>query len=136
MPDASERGNVPYSQRLRRFALVGATGFAIDAVVLTLLISRAGLDPFTARVFAISASAFTTWQLNRRITWWKSSDGAAREGSRYFSVVASAALLNYLIYSAVLVFIQAAPPLAALVVGTGSAMVWSFVGFDRFAFRQ
>lgn len=136
MPDASERKPIPYSQRLRRFALVGATGFAIDAVVLTLLITRVGLDPFTARVFAITASALTTWQLNRRITWWKSPDGAAREGSRYFSVVVSAAVLNYLVYSAVLLVVPSAPPLIALVIGTGSAMVWSFLGFDRFAFRR
>lgn len=125
----------PLSRRLRRFALAGATGFAIDAVLLSVLI-RLGLDPFSARLIAITVSALTTWQLNRRITWSKSQDGVAREGGRYFTVVVSAAAVNYAVYSAVLLALPGTAPLIALVVGTGAAMAFSFLGFDRFAFRR
>jgi len=126
----------PLRHRLRRFALVGAAGFALDAVILATLTAGAGIDPFSARLVAITASALTTWQLNRRITWSKSRDGAAREGTRYFSVVVSAAVLNYAVYAAVLLALPGTAPLIALVVGTGSAMALSFLGFDRFAFRR
>ena len=135
MTDQSPDSRAPLHHRLRRFALVGATGFAIDAIVLSLLIHY-GLDPFSARLVALAASALTTWQLNRRITWSKSADGPAREGSRYFAVVLSAAALNYLVYSAVLIVWPGTMPILALVVGTGAAMTFSFLGFDRFAFRR
>ena len=136
MPDQTAAHSSPLGKRLRRFALVGAAGFTIDAALLTLLIGGAGLDPFSARLIAVTASALTTWQLNRRVTWARSADGPAREGTRYFIVVISAAVLNYLVYSAVLLAFAGTAPLLALVIGTGSAMAFSFLGFDRFAFRR
>lgn len=136
MPDAPTPHVQPLSQRMLRFAIVGATGFAVDAALLAALIAWFGLDPFTARLIAITAAAITTWQLNRRITWTKSADGAVREGGRYFTVVITAAVFNYVVYSAVLLVVPETPPLVALVIGTGSAMVLSFLGFDRFAFRR
>lgn len=135
MTEQSPETRAPLHHRLRRFALVGATGFAIDAIVLSVLINY-GLDPFSARLIALTASALTTWQLNRRITWSKSADGPAREGTRYFAVVLSAAALNYLVYSAVLILLPGTMPILALIVGTGAAMAFSFIGFDRFAFRR
>ena len=82
--------------RFARFALVGGTGFMIDAGLLTVLHHLAGIDPFTARLVSITASALTTWRLNRRLTFGASERGQAAEGLLYALVAAITAALNYL----------------------------------------
>ncbi|NOZ32020.1 MAG: GtrA family protein [Alphaproteobacteria bacterium] len=122
--------------RIKRFAFAGATGFVVDATVLLGLTVWLGVDPFSARVAAIGTAAFVTWQINRNLTWAKSTDGAAREGLRYASVVLTAAIINYSVYSGALLLISGLWPFIALCIGTGTAMVVSFLGFDRFAFKK
>ena len=86
--------------RFFRFALVGGTGFVVDAGLLTLLHNGAGIDPFTARLISISVSAFTTWRLNRVVTFGASDRSQASEGARYALVAALTAGLNYCLYAA------------------------------------
>jgi putative flippase GtrA len=122
--------------RIKRFAFAGATGFVVDASVLLGLTVLAGVDPFSARIVAITTAAFVTWQINRNFTWAKAKDGAAREGVRYASVVLTAAAINYAVYSGALLLIAGLWPFIALCIGTGTAMIVSFFGFDRFAFKR
>ena len=86
--------------RFVRFALVGGTGFVVDAGLLTVLHNGAGFDPFTARLVSISVSAFTTWRLNRAVTFGASDRSQASEGARYALVAALTAGLNYCLYAA------------------------------------
>ncbi len=85
-----------------RFALVGGTGFAVDAIVLSLLHYVVGLDPFSARVVSMSSATFTTWRLNRAHTFGASERSQAHEGMRYATVAALAAGINYGVYAAAL----------------------------------
>jgi putative flippase GtrA len=120
--------------RFLRFALVGGAGFALDAGLLALLHNGAGLDPFSARVFSISIATFMTWRLNRGVTFGASARSQAHEGMRYATVAALAAGVNYLAYALALILWRGLPPIAALVVGTATGMVFSYAGYSRFVF--
>ncbi len=117
-----------------RFALVGGTGFVVDALVLSLLHYVVGLDPFSARVVSMSSATFTTWRLNRVHTFGASERSQAHEGMRYATVAALAAGVNYGVYAAALLLWRGTPPIVALVLGAGSAMAFSYVGYSRVVF--
>ena len=118
-----------------RFAVVGGTGFIIDAGLLTILHDGFGLDPFSARVISMSISALTTWRLNRGLTFGASERSQATEGMRYAIVAASAAGLNYLVYAAALILIPGLKPIIALLAATAAAMGFSYLGYSRFVFQ-
>ncbi len=122
------------ARRFLRFALVGGTGFVIDAGLLAILHHGAGLDPFLARLISISASAFTTWRLNRNLTFGASGLSQASEGLRYGIVAALTTGLNYLVYAAALLLWPALPPLAAAVIATLAGMGFSYAGYSRLVF--
>jgi putative flippase GtrA len=117
-----------------RFALVGGTGFAVDALVLSLLHYVVGLDPFSARVVSMCSATFTTWRLNRAHTFGESKHSQAHEGFRYATVAAMAAGVNYAVYALALILWRDMPPIAALVAGSGSAMAFSYAGYSRVVF--
>jgi putative flippase GtrA len=123
--------------RLASFAVAGGTGFIVDASVLTLLMKITPLGPFSARIFAIAAAMFTTWIINRTVTFGKSGDHVVKEGARYGFVALIGAGLNYAIYSGLLL---AAPnlitPLMALVIAVGIVTVFSYLGYSRFVFNR
>jgi putative flippase GtrA len=122
--------------RFLRFAFVGGIGFLIDAGLLALLHHGAGLDPFSSRLISISASAFTTWRLNRSVTFGASQLSQASEGLRYALVAAVTAGFNYLVYALLLIALPAVWPVAAATIATLAAMFFSYVGYSRFVFSD
>ena len=59
-----------------RFAGVGLIGLVVD-VGHTLFLIALGLDPLIARIFAIALAVFTTWRLNRALTFGASATSQA-----------------------------------------------------------
>ena len=118
-----------------RFAIVGGLGFIVDSCFTLALIHR-GTDPYTARVFAIALAMMVTWRLNRALTFEARGSDQAAEGIRYFTVAIIAAVLNYIIYSGLLLSIPAMPPLLAIVVAIGSVTMLSFVGYRHLVFKR
>ncbi len=120
--------------RFLRFALVGGTGFLVDSGLLAALHYGAGLDPFSARLISISVAAFTTWRLNRSLTFGASQRSQAVEGFRYALVAGITAAFNYAVYALALILWPALPPIAAVVLATLAAMLLSYAGYSRFVF--
>lgn len=121
--------------RFLRFALVGAAGFVIDAGLLFVLHRRFGVDPFLARTVSLGCAAFSTWRVNRRLTFAMSGMGQTTEGLRYAVVAALTGSLNYLVYALALTIRPDFPPVAAAVGATLLAMTFSYAGYSRFVFR-
>ncbi|MCR9268729.1 MAG: GtrA family protein [Hyphomonadaceae bacterium] len=117
-----------------RFALVGTLGFVVDSGFTLTLIHR-GIDPFTARAFAIALAMMVTWRLNRALTFGASGTSEAEEGFRYFTVAVIAAILNYAIYVGLLLAIPTLSPLIALVLAIGAVTLLSFLGYRRLVFK-
>jgi putative flippase GtrA len=120
--------------RFLRFAVVGGIGFVIDAGLLALLHYAGGVDPFLARLVSISASAFSTWRMNRALTFGASARKQAVEGLRYGTVAGLTAGVNYLVYALALIIWPALPPVIAAVLATLIAMGFSYAGYSRFVF--
>lgn len=121
--------------RFVRFVLVGGLGFVADAGTLFLLISG-GIGPFAARVVSILFAMFVTWRLNRAFTFGASSGSQISEAGRYFSVAASVAALNYLLYAGLLLMVPTCPPVLATAIATIICTLVSFAGYGKFAFRS
>jgi putative flippase GtrA len=126
-------------RKLIRFAIAGGIGFIVDAGVLAALLQLTPLGPYLARLAAITLAMAATWAFNRSFTFDRSGDRSGRslagEGFRYGSVGLTAALVNYGLYSTLLLSLPALQPLAAMVLATCASMVFSFFGYSRFVFR-
>jgi putative flippase GtrA len=121
--------------RLFKFACVGFAGFAVDTGSLALLHHGFGLDPFTARIISIALAIFSTWRLNRSVTFGRSDTGQVSEGARYYGVALVTAGVNFSIYSAILLIWTAVWPVAAAVAATAVTMFMSYFGYSRLVFR-
>ena len=96
--------------------------------MLAALLHLTPLGPFIGRLIAIALAMATTWAFNRTFTFDRSGRSLAAEGFRYGSVGVTAALVNYGLYSALLLSLPA-------LLATAASMFLSFVGYSRFVFR-
>jgi putative flippase GtrA len=115
-----------------RFVVVGCLGFIVDAGVV-LVLSEAGAPPILARIPALAAAIFTTWALNRTLTFRIKAPKSREEAIRYIAVALSSAVLNFLLYT-VLVLVDVRP-VTAVAVSTITLLFYNFLGYRRFAFR-
>ena len=116
---------------LLHFAWVGSVGLALDALVLAAALGL-GISPFAARIVSIAAAGTATWQLNRRFTFGPSGRCLHDEGLRYAAVLATSSLVNYGIFSGLM--LAGMGPFAALLVASGAVMVLSFTLYRFIAF--
>lgn len=110
------------------FIASGLFAFMVDALMLWLLTRFGGLDPFTARVLAISVAMVAAWASHRRLTFNVRTPPSLNEFLRFAAVAWTAAAINYAIYAGILLAISHAPPLVALVAATAVSMVFSYLG--------
>jgi putative flippase GtrA len=122
------------SSRFMRFALVGAAGFLVDAGTLALLLKSTGLDAFSARVVAITGALCATWLLNRSVTFGKSGHSLAGEAVRYGGVGVAGSVMNYAIYSAILLAAPQVGAFAALCLASAAVMALSYLGYSKLVF--
>ena len=122
--------------RFALFAAVGTAGFVVDTSTLALLHYWAGIDPFSARAISTPVAMLATWRLNRALTFGASAARQLTEGARYLTVATVAALLNYAIYSAILLTFPAVPPPIAVAISTLFVMTGSYLGYSRLVFSS
>lgn len=122
--------------RILRFAVVGGIGFVADAGMLALLLAATPLGPFLARLISICFGLIVTWLCNRTLTFEPSNRGMVREGARYGGVGIATSVVNYLVYSGLLLAVPWMPPLLALVVASLAAMALSYLGYSRLVFDR
>ncbi|MCY0093066.1 GtrA family protein [Hoeflea ulvae] len=121
-------------RKIAFFLFAGAVGFTVDMGVLWMFLDSGLLGPFSARVLAIGSAMLSTYGINRTFTFGASHRKVAVEGARYGSVGIASALLNYAVYSASLLSLPGISPYLALILGSGSATVFSYLGYSRFVF--
>jgi putative flippase GtrA len=123
-------------KRLFRFLIAGSIGFIVDAGVLHLLIWFTPVGPFVGRAISIPSALLATWVLNRNFTFGRSNRSLAAEGFRYGSVGLTSALLNYALFSSLLMTEPSLRPIIALTLASAAATTFSFFGYSRFVFRH
>ena len=122
--------------RILRFVVVGGIGFIADAGMLVLLLAETPLGPFAARLVSVAFGLAVTWLCNRTLTFQPSSRGMLREGARYGGVGITTSIVNYVIYSGLLVAMPWMAPLLALVIASLAAMTLSYLGYSRLVFDR
>ncbi len=114
--------------KLRReialFAVGGMVGLFIDALIVQLLVSMAGWNPYLARVLSFLLAASFTWWWNRNHTFAGRSSGRAvhAEWLQWLALMVAGALVNYAVYAVLLLNFQALHRWPALAAAAGSAV--------------
>ena len=82
------------------FWVAGTIGFIVDAGVVQLLVSKAGANPYIARLFSFLCAATATWVFNRRYTFHgRPGYGLFGEWSRYIAAMCIGFAVNYTVYA-------------------------------------
>lgn len=122
-----------------RFSLVGGIGFLVDAGLLVLLLGTTQMGPFVARIFSYLGAATATWALHRHHTFAEAPPAApGRQWIRFVSVNAVGALVNYGLYSTLILSFDAfrAAPVAALAIASIVALAFNYGASRRFVFNS
>lgn len=120
-----------------RFGVVGATGFAVDAAILHVLVHGAGLHYFAGRLVSFSIAVLVTWFLNRTWTFKAAGEGGRlRQVAVYFGVQIAGGVANISVYT---LAIMAAPVLERwllipLALGSAAGLCLTFLGAKHLAF--
>ena len=124
--------------RFLRFALVGASGFAVDVAVY-LALQWAGLDHRIARFVSFWPAASWNWLLNRRWTFGERPPGArARQWARFVASSVAGLALNagsYAVLTTLTGFFDRHRMLA-LVLGVGLGGLVNFALATRYVYRR
>lgn len=118
------------------FAVAGGSGFVIDVIVLFLLLQLTPLGPLTARILSIICAMISNFTINRTFTFGNSGRSLREEFARYVSVGAVGALLNYIIYVALLLIIPGFSPFLATFIAVIIVAFFSYFGYSRFVFNR
>lgn len=126
-----------FLRRLLLFGLVGVVGFVVDTAVLYALRGFAGL--YTGRVFSFLAAAFTTWVLNRSLTFHDRRSGTSRrsEFAIYLVLMLGGGGVNYGVYAAMISRYEfvGAHPVIGIAVGSLAGMFVNLVSSRFLLFR-
>ena len=123
------------------FASVGAIGFAIEAIVLTILVAQ-GVDIYLSRAISFPAALTATWYLNRKHTFdgGKNSRFASLKSEYigYFLIQGAGALLNLVIFSLVVLLLPQFKliPVIPLAIGAGVAMIFNYSASKYFVYGK
>lgn len=135
---APERSVIGLVGRLLAFVFAGGIGFGVD-MLGTLTLINFGLNPLLARAIAIAAALFATYAINRGVTFRRQAShtgrGTLAEGARYGAVGLATSFLNWLVFAGAMALVPGIHPALALVISSAVAMVASYIGYARFAFR-
>lgn len=125
--------------QFRRFAVVGAIAFAVDASVLQALVGFAAWSPFAARLVSFPVALTASFALNRAWTFGAGRSGALLQTyGAYTLVQLIGALLNLAVFS---LCILSTPglrerPVVALALGAAVALLFTFSASRAFVFRS
>lgn len=127
---------VPRLRHFGGFVLAGVSALAVDITVTKTMIAYAGLNPFAARLIAYAPALFTSWLINRAITFRMATPAHFGELMKFIAVVWVAQTVNYAVYATILLARPETDPAVAIVGASLIAMFVSYAGYRFGVFRQ
>jgi len=106
-------------RRFFRFAFIGVIGFVVDSAVVAILVRLLAVGPYQARLCSYFFAVTATWWLNRRFTFHSSSPPLP-EFLTFLVANAFGAMINLLVYAAIIAWRGAAGWMPVLGVAVGS----------------
>jgi putative flippase GtrA len=129
------------SAEFLRFAVAGATGFAVDAGLLLAFTSLLGWQPLLAKLASFAIAVGCTWAINRAWTFRggrKTAAGVSAEFAVYGAVQLTGFAVNFAIYAGMVSLIGKEPAqlMIATAFGSAAGLVVNYLGARRFVFRR
>lgn len=121
-----------------RFGLVGIGGLGVDVATLYAAMGGFGLGAVPARVVSFFVAATFTWWMNRRYTFKRSGKSLLSEWGTFLLANAFGGLVNFGVYTAVVMqgFPYAWLPALATGAGSLSGMFFNYTASRRFVFAE
>ena len=122
------------------FVIAGVVGFFVDAGVLHVVVTWAGVSVMGGRVVSFLSASFVTWRINRRYTF---GSGIVRRGSftewlNYLWASGIGAVVNYSVFA--LLIVTCAPvahsPTLGVAAGSVAGMIVNFTLYKLVVFRR
>jgi putative flippase GtrA len=126
------------ARQLVSFTLVGLAGLGVDAGVFVLLTGTFLWSIALARTVSVCGSVFTTWVLNRAVTFAEHrSPRRGLEFARYAAVQASGLVVNIGVFALGLWLVPALrqAPLVPLIFGAAAGFAFNFAVMRTLVFR-
>lgn len=127
-----------WSHSFFRFAVVGFTGFAVDYLLLRLLVNSLDAAPAPARLVSFSVALFCTWSMNRLWSFAAHrSDKVFAEAGRYVLVQLTGGALNLGVFALLVSLVPAWRHAVLIPLAAGSAVGLgvNYVGSRLLVFR-
>lgn len=121
-----------------RFGVAGIAGLVADVAVLYASLAI-GLGPFAGRALSFLSAVWVTFTLNRRFTFQPGAESSIwAEWWRYLAAMMLGGIVNYGVYTAVMLMLPRTPilPFLAVAAGSISGMGVNFVSAKFFVFRR
>lgn len=117
---------------------VGAAGFFVDAVVLSIFVHRFFWPPIAARLVSFLVAATFTWQLNKRFTFRAMPTPGSARYVRYLLASGGGFGVNFAVFSAAVLYVQhlRAWPIFALALASAAGLLVNFVLYRHWVFRS
>lgn len=118
---------------LLRYCIVGAIGFFVDGGLL-LCFTSIGTGPYVGRIFSIILALIVTWYIHRKFTFKVKTAANIKELLRYILTNSLGALVNYAVYSLLMILIEGISIIVPLVVSSIVALIFNYIGAKVFVF--
>jgi len=106
-----------------KFFFVGFFAFAIDAIILQVLVSLAGWTPYAARVPSACTSIIFSWMVNRSFTFAQTKGKrVARSLINHFVATTLSLTVNLIVYWSFLSYFPSFNHLPVIALSFGSAV--------------
>lgn len=124
-------------QTFLRYCVVGAGGFAVEALALAVLFHRLSFGYYAAKAIAFTIAVLFTWLLNRKFTFGRSERTVVDEAAGYMGVQVFGATVNFAVYSLVIETMPFAAqyPVSALVPASAAGLLVNFIGTSHWVYR-
>lgn len=126
--------------KILTFGIVGAVGFVIDAVLLTVLTVTLELDVLPSRAVSFACATLVTWLLNRTLTFSRQASrelqARKKEYFLYLTVQVIGAALNFVVFLALIEWNPTLRqmPVIPLAAGAVVALIFNFTMSRKFVF--
>lgn len=127
------------SYTLRRYIIVGAIGFLVDASLLTMIVDVTGWWPWQARIPSFLAAVLVTWILNRQYVFpGRGPERTSVEAALYALIQAGGAACNFALFSLLVWWLPVLEKTLVLPLAGGAVagLAFNFVASNGFLYAR
>lgn len=127
-------GNI-HSRRIIPFFFVGALSSLVDIGLMYVFTTYAGIWYLCSAALSYCCGIVVNYLANKYITFHDPSPSTAAQFATFAAISVSCLVVNLGVVWLAVTFLSFTP-LAAKIVATGCAFLWSYHGQSRFTFRE